>query len=240
MKPLLVVWEDNHQIYARHLGPTGRAGSVHRIGDGVQSQLQAAIDDTGRLEVAWETQRVSEGDAATPAIVRFATAAPGHGFGPQRTIETVGATGTGRYVSAPGVRLVVDGPGRSLLAWTGFESGHFVVRAVDVIGGHRGAPQTLSPTSEDAVLGDAAARADGSAVVAWRSGVAGADPAPGATPTVFAAHRDGETAFGAPERVSLSGEDVALAPSTTLDPVSRRSFVAYPALGGGLEVSARP
>ena len=238
---VLVVWEDNHRIYARHLGPTGHAGAVHRIGDGVQSQLQAAIDDTGRLEVAWETQRVNEGDAATPATVRFATAAPGHGFGPQRTIETVGVTGTGRYVSAPGVRLVVDGPGRSLLAWTGFGAGHFVVRAADVVGGHRGAPQTLSPTTEDAVLGDAAARADGAALVVWRTGVAGADPAPGATPSVFASHRgDDETAFGAPEQVSLSGEDVALAPSAALDPVSGRSLVAYPVLGGGVEVSLRP
>jgi hypothetical protein len=237
----LVVWEDNHQIYARHLGPTGHAGAIHRIGDGVQSQLQAAIDDTGRLEVAWETQRVNEGDAATPATVRFATAAPGHGFGPQRTIETVGATGTGRYVSPPGVRLVVDGSGRALLAWTGFEGGHFVVRAADVVGGHRGAPQTLSPATEDSVLGDAAARPDGSAVVAWRAGVAGADPAPGATPAVFASHRGaGETTFGAPEQVSLPGENVTIAPTAALDPVSGRSLVDYAVLGGGLEVSARP
>ena len=73
---VLVVWEDNHEIFARHLGTTGHAGALHRIGDGVQSQLQAAIDGSGRLEVAWKTQRVNEGESNAPAIVRFVTAAP--------------------------------------------------------------------------------------------------------------------------------------------------------------------
>jgi hypothetical protein len=86
---VLVMREDRHVIFARHVGPTGNAGAVHRIGDGVQSDLQAAIDDKGRLEVAWKTQRVNEGESSSPAIVRYATAAPGHGFGAQRTIETV-------------------------------------------------------------------------------------------------------------------------------------------------------
>jgi hypothetical protein len=108
------------------------------------------------------------------------------------------------------------------------------------VGGHRATPQTLSPATEDAVLGDAAARADGSAVVVWRSGVLGADAAPGATPTVFASHRGaGEAGFGAPEQVSLPGENVPLAPSAALDPVSARSLVAYAVLGAGVEVSAR-
>jgi hypothetical protein len=238
---VLVVWEDNHHIFARHLGPTGHAGAVHQIGDGVQSELQAAIDDSGRLEVAWKTQRISEGESNEPAVVRFATAAPGHGFGPQRTIETVGATGTGRYVSAPAVRLVPESGGRTLLAWTGFQDGHFVVRAADITNGHRGTPQTLSPTTEDAVLGDAAARADGAAVVLWRSGVQGADPVPGQLPTLYASHRDpGAGAFGGPEQVSLPGDNVLLAPYAALDPVTGRSYAAYPLLTTGVWVSVRP
>jgi hypothetical protein len=238
---VLVVWEDNHEIFARHLGTTGHAGAVHRLGDGVQSQLQAAIDDSGRLEVAWKTQRVSEGESNTPAIVRFATAAPGHGFGPQRTVETVGASGTGRYVAAPGVRLIAEDNGSTLLAWTGFDGSHFVVRATDLVGGHRGTPQTLSPAGEDAVLGDAATGADGTAIVAWRAGVQGADPVPGATQTVFASLRDpGSTAFGAPEQVSDAGENVPTAPFAARDPVSGRSFVTYAPLTGGVKASASP
>jgi hypothetical protein len=238
---LLVVWEDEHEIFARHLGITGHAGEVHHIGDGVQSQLQAAIDDSSRLEVAWKTQRVSEGESNTPAIVRFATAAPGRGFGPQRTVETVGASGTGRYVAAPGVRLIAKANGHTLLAWTGFDGSHFVVRESEVVSGHRGTPQTLSPAGVDAVLADAATGANGAAIVAWRSGVQGADPVPGATETVLASHRDaGATAFGGPEQVSETGEDVPTAPFAALDPASGRSFVAYAPLTGGVKASARP
>jgi hypothetical protein len=238
---LLVVWEDNHVIYARHRGASGRWGGVHRVGDGVQSQLEAAIDDRRRLEVAWKSQRVSGGESIAPAIVRFATAAPDHGFGPQRTVEAVGGSGTGRYLSAPGVRLVPEVSSRALLAWTGFDNGHFVVRATDVVEGHRGLTQTVSPPTEDSVLGDAAARSDGAAIVVWRSGVQGADPVPGQPPTVFASHRDiNASAFGAPERVSLTGESVLTAPFAALDPVTGRSFAAYSLLDGGVWVSARP
>jgi hypothetical protein len=237
---ILVVWEDNHAIFARHLGRTGHAGAVHRIGDGVQSDLQAAIDDSGRLEVAWKTQRVNEGESDSPAIVRFATAAPGHGFGPQRTIETVGATGTGRYVSAPAVRLLAQADGHTLLAWTGFDGSHFVVRVAAIVGGHRGTPQTLSPAGVDGVLGDAATGRGGAAVVVWRSGVQGADPVAGATQAVFVSHRDaGALGFGAPEQISESGESAGTAPFAAMDPVSGRSFVAYAPLGG-VKVSARP
>jgi hypothetical protein len=235
---VLVAWEDKHVIFARHVGPSGNAGAAHRIGDGVQSDLQAAIDDKGRLEVAWKTQRVNEGESNAPAIVRYATAAPGHGFGAQRTIETIDA---GRFVGAPGVRMIPESNGRTLIAWTGFEAGHFVVRAADFVNGHGATAQTLSPAGTDAVLDDAAARADGEATVVWRSGVLGADPAPGATPTAFASHRDGDqTSFGGPEQISQAGENVATAPSAALDPVSGSSFVVYAPLSAGVEVSSRP
>jgi hypothetical protein len=234
----LVVWEDDHVVFARHLGPTGHAASVHRIGDGVQSDLQAAIDDKGRLEVAWKTQRVTEGESDAIATIRFATAAPGHGFGSQRTIESINAA---RFVGAPGVRIVPESDGRTLVAWTGFDGSHFVVRAADFVDGHRATPQTLSPSGVDAVLGDAAARADGEATVAWRSNVLGADAAPNASPTLFASHRNGGvSSFGAPEQVSTPGENVATSPFAAVDPVSGRSFVAYAPLGDGAEVSVRP
>ena len=156
----------------------------------------------------------------------------------QRTIETINAS---RFVGAPGVRIVPEGNGRTLVAWTGFDGAHFVVRAADFVNGHRATPQTVSPTGVDAVLGDAAARADGEATVAWRSGVLGADPAPGANPTLFASHRgSGQTSFGTPEQVSEAGENVPTAPSAALSAVSGRSFVVYAPLSAGVKVSSRP
>ena len=79
---LLVAWEDRHEVFARHRGTSGSWGAVHTLGPGVQSNLQAAMDSTGRMLVAWKSQRVNEGESNAPAVVSFITAAPGHGFAP--------------------------------------------------------------------------------------------------------------------------------------------------------------
>jgi hypothetical protein len=234
---VLVVWEDRHVIFARHVGPSGNAGAVHRIGDGVQSDLRAAIDDKGRLEVAWKSQRVNEGESNAPAVVRYATAAPGHGFGPQRTIETIEE---GVVVDAPGVRLVPLGNGRTLVAWTGWDGSSLVVRTADFVDGRRATPQTVSPAGSEAVLADAAARADGAATLVWTAGMLTSAP-DRLHPTVFASHRGaGQATFGSPEQISATGENVATPPSAALDPVSGRSVVVYAPLSAGVEVSSRP
>ena len=98
---LLVVWEDRHEVFARHRGARGRWGAAHTLGPGVQSNLQAAMDATGRMLVVWKSQRVSEGEASNPAVVSFATAAPGHGFGSRRLIETFRASTTFRVIAWP-------------------------------------------------------------------------------------------------------------------------------------------
>ncbi|MDX6681493.1 MAG: hypothetical protein QOG94_1532 [Solirubrobacteraceae bacterium] len=241
---VLVVYEDAHEVRARHVGRRGSVGSVHRLGAGVQSDLQALVAGDGRLEVAWKSQRVNEGDAGTPAIVSFATAAPGHGFGPARRIATVGQTGAGRYVAPPGVRLVAAGDG-ALLAYTGFDGTNYTVEARQVGGGHLGAVERLSPAGVDAVLGDAAVDAKGAQVVAWRSAVAGADPVfvggqPAHTPVLANVRAAGAGAFGGAEAVSGAEVDVPYPPSAAIDPVSGRAVVAYGTLSGGVEVASRP
>ncbi|HEY1540427.1 MAG TPA: hypothetical protein VGF63_13570 [Solirubrobacteraceae bacterium] len=229
---VLVVYEDAHEIRARHIGPHGSVGAVHELGAGVQSDLQAIVDDDGRLEVAWKSQRVDEGEAATPALVWFATAAPGHGFGSAHKIATVGQVGAGRYVAAPAVRLLAVG-NDALLAYTGYDGANYRVEAQQIARGHLGGVQQLSPAGVDAVLGDAAVDAQGAQIVAWRSGVAGADPSglPGGqashTPVLANVRPAGAVAFGAAELVSPADTDVPLAPSAALDPVSGRAIVAY-------------
>jgi hypothetical protein len=102
---VLVAWQARRAIYARHLGPSGHAGAAHRLGSGAQSALQARLDDDGRLEVAWQSQRVSEGDAETPATVSYTSAPRGARFAPARVVGGSSLTGTGRYVMRPGVRV---------------------------------------------------------------------------------------------------------------------------------------
>jgi hypothetical protein len=244
---VLMLWEDQHHVYARHVGPSGGVGAVHRIGDGVQSRLQAAVESGGRLMAAWASQRVSEGEADTPATVRFATAAPGHGFGPARLIEEAGLVGAGRYVADPAVRLLTGGA--SLLAWTGFDqaSRHYVVRVAQVDGGHVGAPQTLSSPAVDAVLGDLGVSAAGAAGVVWRTGIAGADPS-GAPSEAQAAVRPGPgQAFGAPEAILAppSGGALPYVPRIALAPATGAALAAVGVFGptaaaSPLTVAARP
>jgi hypothetical protein len=229
---LLVVWEDRHEVVARHRGTGGTWGAVHTLGPGVQSDLQAAMDATGRMLVAWKSQRVDEGEAATPAVVSFATAAPGHGFGARRTIETVGQTGTGRYVTAPALRLLVTTRDAALLAWTGFDGTHFVTRAMPVAQGHLGARQQLSPAGLDAVLADAAVASDGRALVLWRSDVAGADPVTGRQPHLFGNVRAaGAATFGAPEAISGDAVQVLTPPTAVIDPQTRRPIALFTEFG---------
>ena len=225
---LLVVWEDRHEIMASHRGARGTWGAAHKLGPGVQSDLQAAIDASGRMMIAWKSQRVSEGEAGNPAVVSFITAAPGHGFGTRRTIETAGRAGASHFVGAPGVRLQVTGRDQALLAWTGFDGAHFVVRAAAVARGHVGARQQLSPAGVDAVLGDIATGQDGQALTLWRSNVLGADPVPGQQPRLFGSVRAaGAATFGAPEAIGGDTREVLAQPTALVDPAAGRSLALF-------------
>ena len=207
---VLMAWENAHHIYARHVGPSGSVGAVHHVGDGVQSHLQAAVEAGGRLLIAWASQRVDEGEAASPATVSFVTAAPGKAFNKARTLESVGPTGTGRYVSDPAVRLVTGGA--SLIAWTGYDqaSSHYVVRVAQIDGGRLGPAQTVSSTAVNAVLGDLAVEDDGGAALVWRTGVAGADADGSGMQTIGFARRDTPAmAFGASETVTAASTAAA-------------------------------
>ena len=167
------------------------------------------MDETGRMMVAWKSQRVNEGESNSPAVVSFITAAPGHGFGSRRTIETVGVQGAGRFVSSPGVRLAVTGRDQALLAWTGFDGTHFVARALPLLGRPPRGRQALSPAGTDAVLGDLAVANDGRALALWRSDVLGADPAPAPSHTCSATFRAaGAQGFGAPEAIGGTANEV--------------------------------
>ncbi len=241
---VLFVYEDAHEVRARHIGRHGTVASAHRLGPGVQSDLQAVVNDDGRLEVAWKSQRVNEGEAAGPAIVSFATAAPGHGFGAARRIATVGRTGAGRYVAPPGARLLAIGDD-ALLAYTGFDGVNYTVEAVQVTGGRLGSAERLSPTGVDAVLGDAAVAAKGAQIVVWRSGVAGADPAlvggqPAEMQVLANVRRASGATFGGAEAISAAGTDLPYPPSTAIDPAGG-AIVAYGALTPPVvQVAARP
>ncbi|HEV7751007.1 MAG TPA: hypothetical protein VGO71_05680 [Baekduia sp.] len=245
---VVVAWQGRGAIFARHFGPTGRAGARHRLGAGVQSALQARIDDDGRLEVAWESQRVAEGFAATPATVSYTSAAPGGGFAPARIVGGSSLTGTGRYVMRPGVRLVGTRPNASLLAWTDYNGTRFRVRVADVTAGAVGAPQTVSAADGDAALGDVASSPAGGQLVLWLTGTHGADRS-GPQRVAAAVRAPGAAAFGAPELVSepvgapgpaADATSVPVAPSAAADSRVGRGFAAWTTLDQHTHVAVRP
>lgn len=236
---VLFAWQGHRSVYARHLGPTGRAGATHRLGAGDQSSLQARIDDDGRLQVAWESQRVGEGSADSPAVVSYISARPGGGFGAPRVVGGSSLTGTGRYVMRPGLRLVAAGPRASLLAWTQYDGARFRVQVADVANGRVAVRQTVSPGDDDAVLGDLAWSASGGALVLWLTATRGHD-GNGPQRVAAAVRAPGAPVFGAPELVSEAGVIAPFAPSAVVEARSGRGFAAWTALDQQARVAVRP
>jgi hypothetical protein len=241
---VLVLWEDHHQVKARHRG-TKSWGSVATLGDGVQSDLSAVVDDNNRLLAAWKSQRVSEGESNTPAIVSFITAAPGHGWGTRRRIESVATpSGAGFYVASPGVALDAVDAHHTLLTWTGIDTTNYAVKAMTIADGHTSAPQVLSPAGVDAVLGDTTTVADGTALVLWRAGVRGADPVDAQTqPRLFASARPGGAAtFGAPEAISDPADHVVQPPTALLASTTHTALALFATITApsGQKLASRP
>jgi hypothetical protein len=231
---VLLVWHERRAIRALHVSRTGRAGRIQRIGTGVQSALQANLA-SGRMEVAWMSQRVGEGDAHTPARIAYVSAPRGGRFGRPRIVGRSSLLGTGRYVKRPGVRLLPAGGDRSLLAWTYYDGERFRVRVADVGAGAVGTSQTVSAPNDDAVLGDLAVSRQG-ALVAWLTGTRGNDPS-GAQLVAAAFRAPGATAFGAPEVVS--DDTVPYVPAVGIDDAGR-SLAAWSTPDQGSRVAVRP
>jgi hypothetical protein len=245
---VLVAWQGRRTISARHFSPTGRAGTVHHLGAGVQSALQARIDDDGRLEVAWESQRVAEGFAATPATVSYTSAPHGGRFARARVVGGSSLTGTGRYVMRPGVRLVGTGPNASVLAWTDYDGTRFRVQVAGVTAGTVSAPQTVSAADGDAVLGDLASSPAGGQLVVWLTGTHGNDPS-GPQRVAAAMRPPGAAAFGAPQLVSepvgppgpaANATSVPFAPSAAVDSRVGRGWAAWTTLDQHTHVAVGP
>lgn len=234
---VLVVYEDAHAIFSRHVGRTGHAGPAHRLGAGVQSGLQARIAASGRQEVAWISQRVNEGEAGTPAVVFYTSAARGHGFTPARVVRRSDLTGPGAYVAAPGVRLVGSGEDSSVLALTTSDGAHSRTAVADVVAGRVGIAEPVSPAGEDDVLGDLDDAPSGGTLVLWRTATRGGD-AVGPQRVMARLRPHGAVTFGPAEVVSPP--EVPDAPGAAVDPVTGTAVAAFAFLAGGAALSARP
>ena len=172
------------------------------------------------------SQRVSEGDGGN-ATISYTSAARGHGFTKAVVVGADSPTGTGRYVAAPGVRLVESGTDSSVLALTVYDGTHFRAAVANVAGGQVQTPQMVSPEGEDDVLADLGYARAGGTLVLWRSNTAGHDPN-GPQRLHASVRPSGALAFGAPELVSDPAQTV---PETAYGAVDPKTGVALAAFG---------
>jgi hypothetical protein len=237
---VLAVWTQGGRARARIRAAGGRLGPRQDLGPvAAFPKLSAALGRDRRAIVALGGQAIHEGEPLEPFVPRVAVAPPGGRFGDSLRLERVAASGTGTYVSGPGVAVAYRLGGRAVVAWTGRDGDRFVVRAADVDGATVGTPQTVSPPPAHAVLASLAAGPQGELAIGWLAGVGGADPAPpGTQPALVAAVRPpAAAAFGAPEPVSAGGyvDGAALAVS----PVSGAVMAAWRQPGDGIQFSQR-
>jgi hypothetical protein len=143
--------EDNHTIFGRRRGTSGRWAPVNKLGAGVQSSLQPVFDDSGRQEVLWMSQRVSEGDGGN-ATISYTSAARGRGL--TRPV-VVGRDATDRH--GPLRRRAGRAAGRVRDRQLGarahrLDGAHFRTAVANVARGRVQPPLMVSPEGEDDVL----------------------------------------------------------------------------------------
>jgi hypothetical protein len=236
----LVVWRQDGSIYARDMPASGRRrASVQRLASaliGPPDALAALLSDDNRGIVAWSEQ---SGDETSVYLDRSAA---GVRFGAGQLLERFADPGGLSPPEGSAPRLVRLSSESVMLAWTGADEGHWVVRtaAIDLNG--VGPVDTVSPAGSDALLAALAPGPAGEALALWTEPQR--DPQGGpdlSRQAVFAARgidaRPEQTIFGAPEEVAAPGPNSD--PAVAFDPSSGRAVAAWRGEGGGIDYAIR-
>ncbi len=227
----IAAWRQGGALYAHDLPASGRAQPTQRVASaGAATRIAALISDDNRAIVAWADER----DGRTSVYVD--DSATGVRFGKPQLLERF-ANPAGLSYPAGSPRLTRLSSESVMLAWSGAEDGHWVVRtaAIDLNGLRK--VSTISTPGADALLDDLQPGPDGEAIALW------SEPQPtsgGRLDTgeqaIVAARgidaRPGITIFGGPEQVAPPGpnSDATLA----FDPSSDRALALW--LGAGADV----
>jgi hypothetical protein len=239
---VLVAWDDRTSVRARLITAGGRIGAEQRLGQGGSAfggrRLVASMDATRRMLVAWMAQRVGEGDyAGGPGIVALAYAPPYGSFRRAQVVQRDLPKGGLRAIGGTAVQAALL-RNRGVVVWTGYASGRYAVRTVDISSGRASSPRDLSPPGGAARLQGLAVGPRGGTVVAWSSGATRAVSAPKPPLTLQAVTRAADaSAWGPIETVATTdstGRDFM--PSDALvaaNPVSGQTVMLWsdPLLG---------
>ncbi len=232
----LVVWWQDGWLWARERRENGSLGPLQRFAKaGARVQLTALISDDGRALVAW----VDPGRDGAKLVLDIS--APFMRLGRGVLLERLRwRADPAPYLDAT-VRLVRLSTESVLMAWTGTDAGHFVVRAAGIdLQGVR-TTSMISVPGEDARLQALATGPRGDAVAVWSSAPARLSPRAGSRRALVAARgvpsSRGVPRFDRPERFAQPGyySGVGLA----VDPSTDRALASWRASGGAIDWSVR-
>ncbi len=252
---VLLVWASGGTVYARELSSADALGPLHVLGSlaagSPDPELRALVSDDGHAIVVWRCQSVAPGGAQSTTI-ELSISGSGLTFGAPRVLERFRDLG-GFIPPAGSLQLLRLSSEAVMLAWTGVDAGHYVVRASPVslhrgawapvvisgggsAGGQAGA--TSAPAS-DAVLSDIAAGPGAEAFALWRTAPRLANGPPGRAGSASWAIRaarghyagQGEVSFAASELVAAPGSNGP--PAVAVDPTGGRVLAAWVTLAGG-------
>jgi hypothetical protein len=232
----IAAWHQGGALYAHDLPASGRPQPTQRLASaGPATRIAALISDDNRAIVAWADER------AGTTSVYLDDSATGVRFGKPQLLERFTNPGGLPYPSAS-PRLTRLSSESVMLAWSGAQDGHWVVRtaAIDLNGLRK--VSTISTPGTDALLDDLQPGPDGEAIALWSE--------PQRTPdgrldlgdqAIVAARgidaRPGITLFGGPEQVAPPGpnSDATLA----FDPGSDRALALWLGAGGDVDYAVR-
>jgi hypothetical protein len=235
----LVVFSQRGSVYARELPAKGAPHPVQRLGPAgigppFGARIAAVASDDDRGIVAWSYRHAGQTSiyvARSQFGVRFT--------GAQLLERFPDPSDLPDYVDSP--RIVRLSSESVMLAWTGVESGHWVIRTAPIdLHGVRAA-NTISPPGRDALLAGFAPGPADEALALWTEPLQTAGGLDLGSQAIFAARGfdayPGRTAFAAGEQIAPPGpnSDATIA----LDPSSDRAIAAWRTGAGQLAYAVR-
>ena len=233
----LAVWERSGAIYARDIPGSGRSTQpVQRIAFAAPgARIAALLSDDDRAILAW-----SDTSAGITSVYAELSGV-GVRFGAPRLLERF-ADPDGMAPPSGSPRLVRLLSESVMLAWTGAQSGHWVVRtaAVDLNGVRT--ISTISAPGRNALLADLAPGPAGEAYALWTEPQSSASGLDLDDRALYAARGiddyPGRTIFGAPEQIVAPGASGATGEAAVgVDPDSDRAIAAWRTSGGAIDYS---
>jgi hypothetical protein len=232
----IAAWHQDGALYAHDLPASGRAQPTQRLADvGPAPRITSLISDDNRAIVAWADER---GPATS---IYLDASASGVRFGAPRLLERFDNP-AGLPYPATSPRLIRLSSESVMMAWTGAQQGHWVVRAaaIDLNGLRK--TSTISDPGSDALLSDLEPGPTGEALALWSEPQRTPDGRLDLGRQALVAARGidaypGRTIFGQPEQIAAAGpnEDATVA----FDPASDRALALWRGERGAVQYAIR-